>query len=77
MSPHYLKTQQMRHDLEGRKKWKLYLARRLYERGYQREDVINLFRFIDRIMRLPEEMEVSFWQKIRRYENGESYFAIL
>jgi len=48
------------------------LARRLYERGYQREDVINLFRFIDWIMRLPEEMEANFWQEIRRYEEEEN-----
>ncbi len=68
----HLKTQQTRHDLEGRKKWKLYLARRLYERGYRREDVLNLFRFIDWIMRLPEEMEADFWQEIRRYEEEEN-----
>ena len=41
-------------------------------RGYRREDVLNLFRFIDWIMRLPEEMEADFWQEIRRYEEEEN-----
>ena len=28
-------------------RWKTHLARRLYERGYQRQDILELFRFID------------------------------
>jgi len=67
----HLKTQDTRHNEEGRKRWKLYLVRRLYERGYQREDVINLFRFIDWIMRLSEEMEESFWAEMRQYEEDK------
>ncbi|MEH2178127.1 hypothetical protein [Nostoc sp.] len=49
-------------------KWKLHLTKRLYKRGYQREDIINLFRFIDWVMRLPEELENSFWQEVTQYE---------
>jgi hypothetical protein len=30
-----------------RKAWKWSLTRMLYERGYGREQIINLFRFID------------------------------
>jgi len=40
----------------------------LYERGYKQRDVRNLFRFIDWLMRLPEELENEFWQEIRQYE---------
>jgi hypothetical protein len=43
---------------------KLYLTRRLYEQGYEREDVINLFRFIDWVMSLPEELEQDFWREV-------------
>ena len=67
----HLKTQDTRHDDEGRKGWKLYLVRRLYERGYQRKDVIGLFCFIDWIMRLSEEMEESFWAEMRQYEEDK------
>jgi len=64
----HLKTQQTRHDKNERKRWKLYLIRKLYERGYKKQDVINLFHFIDWIMRLPEELEEDFRQEITRYE---------
>lgn len=67
----HLKTRDTHQDEAGRKRWKLYLVRRLYERGYQREDIINLFHFIDWLMRLPEEMEESFWAEIRQYEEDE------
>ena len=67
----HLKTQDTRHDEQGRKRWKLYLVKRLYERGYRKEDVINLFRFIDWIMGLSEEMEESFWVEMHQYEEGE------
>jgi hypothetical protein len=67
----HLKTRDTRNDEESRKKWKLYLVRRLYERGYRREDVINLFHFIDWLMRLPEGMEESFWAEMHQYEEGK------
>ncbi|MBF2008071.1 MAG: cytosolic protein [Chlorogloeopsis fritschii C42_A2020_084] len=64
----HLKAKETRQDDEGRKRWKLYLTKRLYEKGYQREDIINLFLFIDWVMRLPEELENSFWQEVTQYE---------
>lgn len=68
----HMKAQETHGNVEDRKHWKLYLARRLYEKGYQREDIIRLFRFIDWIMRLPEELEESFWQDIRQYEEEQT-----
>ncbi len=67
----HLKTRETRHDEEQRTKWKLYLVRRLYERGYGREDVINLFRFIDWLMNLPKEAEEKIWQEMQEYEEAE------
>ncbi|MFQ5343168.1 MAG: cytosolic protein, partial [Anaerolineae bacterium] len=64
----HLKTQETRGDDEGRRAWKWTLTRRLYERGYEREDVVNLFRFIDWVMRLPEGLEEGFWREMREYE---------
>ena len=68
----HMKAQETHGNVEDRKHWKLYLARRLYEKGYHREDIIRLFRFIDWIMRLPEELEESFWQDIRQYEEEQT-----
>jgi hypothetical protein len=64
----HLKAQETRGDDEGRKRCKFELVRRLYEKGYRREDVIELFRFIDWLMSLPKELERAFWQELREYE---------
>jgi len=64
----HLKAKETRQNDESRKRWKLNLTKRLYEKGYQRQDIINLFRFIDWVMRLPKELERSFWQEVTQYE---------
>jgi hypothetical protein len=64
----HLKAQETRSDQEIRKYWKLYLTRRLYERGYQRQDILNLFRFINWLMALPQELDRSFWQEVQQYQ---------
>ena len=43
----HLKTQETKQDKQSRKEWKLRLIRRLYEQGYNRENIVNLFRFIE------------------------------
>lgn len=64
----HLKAKETCQDNQRRKQWKVDLTKRLYEKGYQREDIINLFRFIDWVMRLPEDLENSFWQEVTQYE---------
>ena len=64
----HLKAQETRYDLDERKAWKLALTRRLYERGYDREDILSLFRFIDWLLQLPQALENEFWQNIEQYE---------
>ncbi len=64
----HLKAQETRADRYRRFEWKLTLTRRLYEQGYSREDVINLFGFIDWVMSLPEELEPEFWREVRNLE---------
>lgn len=66
----HLKAKETTRDRAARKVWKLALTRRLYEKGYQRQDVINLFRFIDWMMTLPSELEREFWQEIIREEEA-------
>ena len=64
----HLKTKATHRNPESRLNWKLSLVRRLFERGYSREDILGLFRFIDWIMVLPEELARSFKQELRSYE---------
>ncbi|BAY36942.1 hypothetical protein NIES2111_12760 [Nostoc sp. NIES-2111] len=64
----HLKTKATQRNPESRLHWKLSLVRRLFERGYSREDVQELFRFIDWIMVLPRELALSFTTEVRSYE---------
>ncbi|MCP3958110.1 MAG: DUF4351 domain-containing protein [bacterium] len=64
----HLKTGVTRHDPDGRLQWKLYLARRLYQGGYERQDVLDLLWFIDWLLALPPELDSRFNQEIERFE---------
>jgi hypothetical protein len=64
----HLKTKETRTDLQLRKEWKFRLTRSLYERGYERQDIINLFRFIDWILELPAELKRAFRDELADYE---------
>lgn len=64
----HCKTQETKHNPELRRYWKFSLIRRLYERGYARQDVLNLFHFIDWLMQLPEPLEERFWQELWELE---------
>jgi Domain of unknown function (DUF4351) len=64
----HLKTQETKQNADDRKAWKFTLVRRLYEQGYSRSYVLNLFKFIDWIMILPEALKQSFWEELRTYE---------
>jgi predicted transposase/invertase (TIGR01784 family) len=64
----HLKAQETKRNEPERKQWKLTLIRRLYERGYDRSTIINLFAFVDWLMILSNEAKVSFWQELRTYE---------
>lgn len=66
----HLKTKATQRNPQNRLQWKLSLVRRLYERGYSREDIRELFRFIDWIMVLPKELALSFKTEVRSYEEG-------
>ncbi len=48
--------------------WKLRLVRMLYERNYSRREILNLFRFIDWLIRLPRELEQNFKREVVKYE---------
>ncbi len=64
----HLKTKETKKDLQSRKEWKFRLTRMLYERDYQRQDIMNLFRFLDWILELPDGLKQEFKADLKRYE---------
>jgi hypothetical protein len=67
----HLKTRTTRKDAEGRLSWKLQMVRHLYERGFERRDAQRLFRFIDWLMLLPEELDERVDNELKHLE-GET-----
>ncbi|GCL37154.1 hypothetical protein SR1949_22610 [Sphaerospermopsis reniformis] len=64
----HLKTKTTTNKLADREQWKWTLIRSLYERGFSRYDIENLFRFIDKMMSLTKELQQKLLTKITEYE---------
>jgi Domain of unknown function (DUF4351) len=64
----HLKVIETKRNVEQRKAWKFRLTRMLYERGYERQQVLDLYRFIDWAMILPKAVELEFWQELQAFE---------
>jgi hypothetical protein len=60
-----------RTDAETRKAWKFRLIRLMYDRGYERKTILELFRVIDWMIRLPDILEAAFRQEIFTYEESK------
>ena len=68
----HLQTQQTRNDARQRQQVKMALSRRLYEVGYTRRQIIDLYLFIDWVLRLPPELEAEHRQALQQYEETRS-----
>jgi Domain of unknown function (DUF4351) len=64
----HLKVIETKRDVDRRKAWKFRLTRGLYEKGYDRQKILDLYRFIDWILVLPEAIEREFWQELQVFE---------
>jgi hypothetical protein len=64
----HLTAQETRRDPDARLRAKLAVVRRLYSLGYNRVRILRLFRFVDWVLRLPEDLEDRFWNDWRAYE---------
>ncbi len=73
----HLKAKETHGNIEERLAWKVALVRQLYERGYTREEIRKLYRFIDWLLKLPKEATQLFLQEIRQYEEekGMTYIT--
>lgn len=66
----HLKALESQHDAGDRRIWKVTLMRKLLAKGYERQQILNLLRFIDWIMTLPEEVEREIWDEIYQQEEA-------
>ena len=66
----HLLSQATRRDRAGRLAPKLALLRELHRRGYSREQITDLFQFIDWVVRLPEPEDVQFWREVQTDEEA-------
>jgi hypothetical protein len=67
----HLKAQATRRDPEERLQWKILVVKGLYERGYRREEILELFRFVDWLLALPKELERGFKEALTQYEEAQ------
>ncbi len=58
-------------DPESRKQWKLRIVQGLYRGHWSKEDVRELFRLIDWIMTLPEELDKAWRTEIHEFEEEQ------
>ena len=69
----HLKVKETMGDDRSRFYWKRRLIRHLYKRGYNKKSIQHLFRFIDWVLTLPEEMENKLKQTLEKEEEVASY----
>ena len=64
-------TQRTRQNMAERLRWKWDLTRRLYEAGFSRQDILELYRLLDWLMRLPEGLEREYKETLKNYEQSK------
>ena len=67
----HLRTQATTKNLTGRLQWKLSLVKRMYELGYTREKILQLFDLIDRLMALPPNLDLNFKTELKQFEDEQ------
>lgn len=67
----HLLTRATRQDMQARfaAKWKL--VQLLYRRGWEKQEIIDLFSVLDWMMRLPKRLNQELWQNIGMLEEQE------
>jgi hypothetical protein len=68
----HLQTLATQGDPPNRRQWKLRVVKGLYERNWSEQDVGQLFRLIDWMMDLPEELEEQFHQDMSQFEEEQT-----
>ena len=64
----HLKTMETKKNTKNRLNWKIELTKMLYKKGYSREKIFNLYRFIDWIMVLPEKNDETYHHEVSNFK---------
>jgi hypothetical protein len=64
----HLKTLETKNNFNERLFWKITLVKLLYQKGYSKQDILDLYYFIDWIMELPEDLSEQFNDEIINFE---------
>jgi hypothetical protein len=67
----HLLTQETREDPDARLRQKLGVLRRLYAHGYNREQIVGLFRVVDWLMGLPPDLDRRFRDELQALEQEQ------
>ncbi|NOT59965.1 MAG: DUF4351 domain-containing protein [Acidobacteria bacterium] len=67
----HLIAQQTRDDARARMQLRLAMTRRLYQRGFSKQQIIGLFRFLDWVLTLPEELSDEFDEQLTVIEEEQ------
>jgi len=65
----HLDARKARSDVE-RFHIRFALTKRLYTRGFHRQDILQLYRFLNWILLLPKDAEVAFWRRVNTEIRG-------
>ena len=64
----HLKNLEVKKDDQAILFWKIKLVKLLYQKGFSKKDIMNLYRFIDWVMVLPRWFSEKFQDEIYKYE---------
>lgn len=67
----HLKAKSTQRYPNTRLRWKIDLVKALYAKQLPRREIVELFRFIDWVMVLPEKYELRFERELKEIEEGE------
>ena len=68
----HLAAQSTKQHPQRRRQEKLALTKGLYQKGYDRQDIINIYRFIDWVLTLPKTLEADFQKDLATYEGNQT-----
>ncbi len=67
----HFKEMETKKNADNRLFWKITLVKKLYEKGYSKHDILLLYKFIDWLVYLPNNLNLSFHNEIIKYEEDK------
>ena len=67
----HLRAKQTKNQPEERYQEKWRITRSLYRHGFKRQEIIDLYRFIDWVLSLPAEADERFWEELSSFEENQ------